>query len=498
MGYYKERTGVLRSGGAGLKLFTRDDMDTIHFSTLRILEKTGLIVESREAAEIFHGAGCRVMENHDHFRVWIPQYVVHDCLAGAPHSIVFHGRRRQDDYEAEPGRVGFATFGECINVIDPVTRECRPSTKKDCGEVSRVIDALPEMAITLRTVCSGDQYPESQAVHNFETMLNNSSKHLFLGVINRRNLEKMVEMAHVVCGGEEAYRQKPIFSACLCPTSPLTLVKDCCEAIITCARTGTGMQVIPMCLSGGSSPATVSATVLQHNCEELSALVLAQLTARGTKFTYGSCSTIMDLKTGNSVVGAPEYGMINAGIVQMARYYQLTVWCGGGLSDAKIPDAQVGYEFTINALQAALAGANMVYGSGCLDLGLTFDYAKLLMDHECMGNIRKVLEGIPTDNDSLCVNLIEEVGPGGSFLTQKDTLKRARNQSKAVLFDRHGRERWARENPDGRTVTDRAYDAALAIIANHQPLPLPPGAAETVSEIVKEYDAELKAPKGAA
>ena len=497
MGYLKERTGVVRGGGAGLKLFTRDDTDTMHFRSLRILEKTGLLIESQEAADIFHGAGCRVEAKGDNFRVWVPQYVVNDCLDSAPHSIIFHGRRPEDDYEAEPGRVGFATFGECVNVIDPVTRQCRPSTKKDCGEVSRVIDALPEMCITLRTVCSGDQYPAAQAVHNFEAMLNNSSKHLFLGVVNRRNLEMMIQMAHAVCGGEEAYRAKPIFSACLCPTSPLTLVRDCCEAIITCARTGTGMQVIPMCLSGGSSPATVSATVLQHNCEVLSALVLAQLTARGTKFTYGSCSTIMDLKTGNSVVGAPEYGMINSGITQMARYYGLTVWCGGGLSDAKIPDAQVGYEFTINALQAALAGANMVYGSGCLDLGLTFDYAKLLMDHECMGNIRKVLEGIPTDNDSLCVNIIDEVGPGGNFLTHRDTLKRARGQSRSVLFDRNVRERWERENPGGRTVTDRAYDAAMSILATHQPLPLPDGVADRLSEMVRDYDARLMAEKGA-
>ena len=498
MVYLKERTGLRRAGGMGLNLFTRDDMDTIHFRSLKILEKTGLRVESREAADIFHGAGCRVETQNDYYRVFVPQYVVHDCLAAAPHSIVFHGRRPEDDYEAEPGRVGFATFGECVNIIDPVTRECRPSTKKDCGQVSRLIDALPELCITLRTVCSGDQYPASQAVHNIEAMFNNTSKHVFLGVVGRRNLEKMVEMAHVICGGEAAYRARPIFSACLCPTSPLTLVRDCCESIITCARTGTGMQVIPMCLSGGSSPATVSGTVLQHNCEVLSALVLAQLAGRGTKFTYGSCSTIMDLKTGNSAVGAPEYGLINAGITTMARYYQLTVWCGGGLSDAKIPDAQVGYEFTINALQAALAGANMVYGSGCLDLGLTFDYAKLMMDHECMGNIRKVLEGIPTDNDSLCAGLIDEVGPGGTFLTHRDTLKRARSQSKAVLFDRNGRERWARENPNGRTVTERAYEAALNIIATHQPLPLPPGVAETLSRMVGDYDAELKAEKNQA
>ncbi|MDL2226198.1 trimethylamine methyltransferase family protein [Deltaproteobacteria bacterium OttesenSCG-928-M10] len=495
MTYLKERTGVRRMGGTGLRLFSPDDTDTIHFRSLKILAQTGVVVESREAADIYQGAGAWVEPQGEFFRVRLPQRLIHDAVAAAPKSITYYGRRPEDDFEVEPNRVGFTTFGECVNIIDPRTKEFRPTTKKDCGDIARLIDALPEMAVTLRTVCSGDQFPEAQAVHNLEALFNNSSKNILLGVGGRRNLEVMVKMAHEICGGEAAYRRRPILTAAICPTSPLTMVRDCCEALITAARTGTNLIITSMCLAGGSAPATVSAAILQHNAEFLAALTLVQLAAPGAAVTYGSCSTIMDLKTGNSVVGAPEYGMINSGIAHMARYYQLPVLCGGGLSDAKIPDAQVGYEFAVNALQSALAGANLVYGSGCLDLGLTFDYAKLMMDHECMGYIRKILGGVPTDDDSLCAGLIDEVGPGGNFLSHRDTLKRARNQSQVHLFDRHGRDRWERENPGGRTVTERAYEAALGLLETHQPYPLPEGAAAAISEMVQDYEARLKSDK---
>jgi trimethylamine--corrinoid protein Co-methyltransferase len=109
-----------------------------------------------------------------------------------------------------------------------------------------------------------------------------------------------------------------------------------------------------------------------------------------------------------------------------------------------------------------------------------------------MGNIRTILNGLPTDDDSLCVNVIDDVGPGGNFLTQRDTVKRARKQSKAVLFDRQVRDRWLSDNPDERTVTERAYSAALKILETHKPLPLPEDISRSLSNLVAEYEDELK------
>lgn len=486
----QERSGVSRTSGFGLKAFTVEEMDAIHDATLYLLERVGIAVEQEEAAERFQGAGARVERRDDHARVRLPQHLVADVVAWAPRTLVYWGREPDADYLVEPHRVGFASFGECVNVIDLYSREHRASVKEDCAQVARMVDALDELCIMERVLCPGDQSPETQPVHNFQAMAANTSKHIFLGVGSRRNLEAMVELAGVAAGDAERFRERPFFTANVCPTSPLTLVEGCCEAIIGCADLGLGIMVIPMSLSGGTSPVTLAGVVAQHCAEVLSAIALAQISRKGTPCTFGSCTTIMDLRYAISAVGAPEYGIINAGIAQMARYYGLPSWVGGGLSDAKEPDPQVGYEFTINALTSALAGANIVYGAGVLESGLTFDYAKLLMDCEGIRNIRKVLGGILVDDEHLAVEVIEEVGPGGTFMGHDHTFERMRTQSAPVLFDRQSRQGWLAGG--NQNVADRAYEVARRILETHQPAPLPSGAEEAMAKMVREHDTLLK------
>ena len=474
-------------------ILTREELDTLHFASLRILSNTGILVEDKEAADLFQSFGARVEPTRNNFKVYIPQFLVDDALSWAPKTVTFFGRDPKNDFVAEAGgQVGFASFGECVSLIDPATRKYRPTTKEDCGKTALVVDALDELRIMTRTVCSGDQYPDAQPVHNFEALVNNTSKHIFLGVGSKSNLETMVAIAHEVCGGETAFRARPIFTATACLTSPLTIVDQCCETIMTAARNGVGIQLSSMPLTGGSAPATLGGTVIQHNCEILSGLVLAQLSQRGTRCLYATTASLLELKSGHCIMGPPENGLLSSTLAQVAHYYQLPIWTLSGASDAKIPDAQVGYEYTINALQAALAGANIIVGSGALNAGLCFDYAKLLMDHECMGNIQRVLKGVALDEILEVAELINEVGPAGFYLTHRHTLQRVRSQSKAELFDRQSLEVWAKKNPNNRSIVDRAYDMANNILTTHKPLPLPPGAAETIQEMVKTYEASLK------
>ena len=142
------------------------------------------------------------------------------------------------------------------------------------------------------------------------------------------------------------------------------------------------MVILPMALSGGTSSASLAGTLVSHNAEVLSTVVLAQLLKKGLPCTYGSTSTILDLRFGTSAIGSPEYGMINASLARIARYYRLPSWVGGGASDSKEPDVQSGYEFSLSATLSALSGANIIFGSGVIEQGMTMDYAKLVMDAE--------------------------------------------------------------------------------------------------------------------
>ncbi len=485
------RSGIGTTAGFGLAAHSRDELDSIHYATLQILQDTGIKVMNAHALEVFHGGGCAVDRFEGYGIVRIPSYVVEECTFWTPRTIVYHGRNPADDYVAEPNRVGFTTFGGCINVIDPQTRRLRRATKQDCGDLSRLCDYLDEICVAERHVNSTDVPEGTISVHNLDAMASNTSKHIFLGADSARALQVMVDLAAASVGGMENFRKRPIFTANVCPISPLTLPNNTCEVIMEAARLGVGVNVMPMALSGGTSSATLAGTLVTHNAEVLSAIVLAQLSQKGMPCTYASTSTILDLRFGTSAIGCPEYGMINASIAKLAQYYRLPSFVGGGASDSKLPDIQSGYEFTLSATLSALAGANIVFGSGALEQGLTIDYAKIVMDAEMIRMIQIALKGIEITDEKLAMDVIHEVGHGGAYITHEHSLRSMRSQSQTKLFDRRSRNDWL-ELTQGKELRDQAYQTAIEILQRHQPYALPNGASKATSEIVSEFEKELK------
>ncbi|MDD4752703.1 MAG: trimethylamine methyltransferase family protein [Desulfitobacteriaceae bacterium] len=483
------KTGLNYLSGFGLASLSKEQVESIHYATLEVLGKTGIKIESDEATELFASAGAKVERHEGYAIVRIPPYLVEDCIRWAARPMTLFGRVPEDDFIAEPNRVGFSTFGECIQVIDPVTRKIRKSLKKDCGDISRICDYLGEINVMERPCCSSDANPETQPLHNVEAMFTNTSKSVFIASVNAANCRKMVEMAAACVGGMENFRKRPFLNIFVCPTSPLTLVKNCCEVIIEAARLGAGIAIIPMALAGATSTVTLAGTLVTHNAEVLSSLILAQLAAKGARCVYCSVSTIMDLKLMVGAIGAPEQGLLSAGAAKMAQYYRLPSWIGGGISDSKIPDAQAGYEFMMNALLGALAGANIVYGAGVLELGLTQDYAKLVLDAEAIKGIRRITQGIDLSDEQLALDVIHEVGPGGEFLTHMHTFNHMKKQSQPKLFDRRNRDGWVAAGQ--KDAAERAYEEAAYILKNHKPKPLPPGAADKMRSIIEDYEEEL-------
>lgn len=473
--------------GFSLPIFTVDEIKTLHQSTLKVLEKTGVKVESAKALEIFYNAGANVEGNGKTGIVKFPAHMVEECIKSTPGNITYHGRKPEHSFRISKRHVGFSTFGECIQVIDPVTRQIGPSSKSALGKAALMVDSLDLISVLERPLGSLDKSPETQALHNFEAMVSNTSKHIFMGCNSKENAKKIFEMAAVCVGGMDQFREKPIVTAFITPTSPLELAKNCCDVIIECAKAGVGVAPISMLLSGATAPATLAGAIVQHNAEILSAIALAQMTKKGTHCTYSSSSTIMDLRFSTPCVGAPEFGIISAGLAKLADYYDLPSWVGGGHSDSKLPDAQAAYEASLTATVSALSGANLIYGAGSLESGLTFDFAKLLMDSELFNNIYKVLKGIEINEHTLALDLIHEVGPAGEYLTRQHTFNYMRQMSTSSLFDRRNREKWMKSS-NGKDLTTRAYEKANDILNTHKPLELPHGTAIEMQGIIKEYE----------
>lgn len=482
-------------GGLRLDSLSQSQVEDIHLATLDVLKNTGIKVESKRALRLFADAGATIIKKNQYSIVKIPSGLVEDCIELAPENTVYHGRSAQADFSAVPFSFSFTTFGECINIIDLYSLKFRKSTKLDCRETALICDSIHEIKVFERPVNPSDVPAATQTLHNAEAIFSNTSKHAFIGAGNVESLKRMAKMAEACVGGKERYKDRKIFTTTVCPVSPLLLSKSCCDIIIESALQEIGLLIFPMPLAGATSPVTMAGTLVSFNAEVLSALVLAQLTVKGTPCTYGSASTIMDLTLVDASLGAPEMALMSSGATCLARYYGLPSLICGGLTDSKLPDSQTGYEFSYGAMLCALAGGNFISGLGVLEQGLTFDYAKLLMDSEMARSLTKVVAGIDTSPEKLALEVIRQVGPAGEFLTHEHTFRHMRSQSTTENFDRKKRQAWL--TAGGKDLTEKSYEKARSILANHKPLPLPTGAADTMADIIAQYEKELglKTPK---
>lgn len=320
--------GFNRIDGFGVNVLSHDEQTAIHLATLDVLHHVGVRVDSKEAQEIFAGGGASVDPKTN--IVKIPPYLVEDAVRWAPSTILLAARDPKKDYILESNRVGFVNFGEGVNIIDPVTRKYRTTTKKDVADAALMSDYLSEMDISYRAVVAQDCPGPVQSLHNAEAIFPNTTKHFFIGADGVKNARKLIKMAEAVAGGKNQLKERPLISFNVCPTSLLKLIPECTDVVIEAARYGIPVNIISMAMAGATSPVTLAGTLVTHNAEVLSTIVLSQLTAKGAPCIYGSSTTIMDMRYTTAPVGAPELGMISAAVAKMAQYYLLPSFVAGG------------------------------------------------------------------------------------------------------------------------------------------------------------------------
>ena len=490
MGTYDRKTKLNPKIKLRMDVFSEAELEIIHQSTLDVFENIGILVDSGEAKDIYVGAGASAEERSDgKFLVKIPRRVVNQAMEDAPKWFKVYGRTEDRDFDTADHNVGFVTFGECVKIIDPVTKEVRDTTKKDLGEVTKLADYFENVVAIERQCCSGDYPAEIQPLHNFQAMVNNTSKPIFIGAVKGRNVKPMYEMACAAAGGKENFDKRPYLYIFVCPVSPLHMAGDCCEQVIESAKLGLGIAIIPMALSGATSVATLAGTIVSHNVECLSAIILAQLVKRGTPCVYSTMTTIMDLKHIISACGAPEHGLMSAGIAQLSRHYGFPSWTGSGISDSKLPDAQAGYEYAVNASAAAYGNATFVMGTGALESGMTVDHAKIVMDCEAQTFIRRIMQGIEVNKDALGLDVLADKGPGSQFLNTKHTRKHMKEQVNTDIFSRDVITEW--EKKGSKDAATAAYEKAAAILENYQAVPIAEGANEKMDQIIGDFSKKI-------
>jgi trimethylamine--corrinoid protein Co-methyltransferase len=437
---------------------------------LDILEQVGVQFSLPEALKLFDDAGAEV--DHKEKTVKIPYYLVEECVRKTPHRFTAHGRDPRYTFEVEPNNLHFGTVGFATRIVDPETEKFRPLLKTDLANLARLADALENVDYFLTM---GEPMDAPMGVadrYQWLLSLENIGKHIWCQSLDREGAIDAIKMGSLICGGEKELAKAPIFTVVVCLPSPLKHDPGGTEALMEAARVGVPMMVDSGPLSGANSPATLAGTLVLNVAELLSSVVLTRLVNPRSPMVLTTWARSLDMKTGNVVVGSPEFGLLHGCIAQMGRFYDIPTGGGGVLSDSKILDAQNGYEKMLTGILPALSGLNMVTGMGLTGSETIACFQQLVIDNEIVGMIKRAKRGVDFSREALAVDLIKKVRFEGNFLKERHTLDHFQTEHWIPsLSDRDTPDGWVRNSsPDLRK---KAKETAMQILKTHQPVLIP-------------------------
>ena len=449
------------------RIFTEEEVKKVDEGVMWTLSEVGIEVNSEQALGIFREAGAAVEPGSK--IVKLPRAMIEDAIDKAPSRVILHGRDPQYDLYLEGTRVYFGTGGTVLFILDLETGEKRKTTVDDIANVGRLVDALENIHFYLLPLYPNELQKDDVDINRFYAGLKSTKKHIMGGIYTMEGLRQVIEMASMVAGGEEKLRERPFISFITLVIPPLRLDRLYTDLMIEIARNGLPVAIPSEVLAGASGPMTLAGSLVVQLAESLAGITLAQLVNPGTPTILGSVASVMDMKSSAYLSGAIEMGLMQAGVAQMAQYYQLPLYSTAGMSDSKLPDIQAGYEKALTSLLVGLAGANFIHdAAGPLEFCMSVAYEQYVIDNEIIGMVMRAVRGIEVSDETLALDAIKEIGPGGNFLIHPNTLRHMRTELfEPQVADRQLRERW--EAAGAKDARERAREIARDILLHHEP-----------------------------
>jgi len=468
----------LETSYEGLVFLKKEDLRKIHFSTLKILEETGVRVDEENALKLLDDAGATVDFKRKLVRV--PQSLVEELIKKARKCARLCGRNPKHDLTLGEGRVYVMTSSTGIRVLDMDTGEVRQSTKKDVEDSARLADALENFHIYSIMVDALDYPEEIMGLEEIDAMFNNTEKHIDTGALGTENTRDEIRMAAVVAGGFEELRKRPIIDFMQTPVSPLIQDRGNTEAILECAKHEVPLIVLNMVQAGGTSPVTIAGALSTTNAEVLSGMLIAYLANPNVPLVYGTSSIVLNMRSlsGPSIFGLVEDGLIAMGAAQLAKFYgfpSLVNASFGGWSE--LHGEWLSFLGAVTAMLPPLAKADILYGGGLIEDAKTLSYEAMVVADEVAGMVLRALRGIEVSEETLAEAVIHKVGPGGNFLSERHTLEHLRREIFiSEILDK----------PRVKDVKETAKKRVKQLLSTHELEPLDKSVREELRRIVKE------------
>ncbi len=353
-------------------------------------------------------------------RVRVPRRLVDWAVAATPNSFTLHTRDGEPVMPVGGTNVFFGNGSETPNVLDHRTGERRHGSLADVAEGVRVLDALPNIDFVMSLFVPWELEPAVAYLEQFKAMLRNSTKPFLFLSPSGDDIRAMVAMLEAVAGGEDALREKPRGLCYINVTHPFRHEFDDLDKLIFLAEKGVPYTYNPTALRGASGPITPAGCMAVGNAGELFGLVLAQLVNEGCPATLsGGTADKLDMRSMIDIYSAPEN---RVGFTEMARFYDIPHFGLGGASDSKKVDEQSAAEASLSLLVEALAGSNLIHDVGYMESGMSNSLAQIVICDEIIGWVRRFMEPLVVDEETLALDLIERVAPLGDYLGEDHTL----------------------------------------------------------------------------
>jgi trimethylamine---corrinoid protein Co-methyltransferase len=448
------------------------EISAVHETSLDVLDQVGVLVRNERARERLSRHGCRV--DSDTQTVTFPRRVVEEFRRLVPPTFTFHARDEALTKVIPGDALVVATASSAPNLIDPDSGEERRSRSQDIARIGHLVSQLPGIDVFSISVLANDA-PEGQfSLSRFYPAVKNCAKPVRTSVMNVREVQQILKLGALVAGSEAAFRSRPFITFGYCSiVSPLTMDFDSTEMLMFFADNKLPAYGTIAPIGGISAPLPMIGMLAQINAEWLATAVLAQMSRGGTPLIYNFLPVVGDMRTGAYASGAVETGIMAMGLAQMARFYGVPSGSYLGLTNAKIGDAQAGFEKAMSPALAATAGIDFIVMGGLLDALMAFDFGQLVMDDEIARMLKRVRQNLSLGSLEQSLAEIHEAGPGGMFVGHAETLALMRTGAfLPQIADRERREVW-----QGRGSLDahaRALLRAKQLLCRPNPAAIPP------------------------
>jgi len=447
-----------------LQVLTEDQIEAIYYAALRVLYETGVRVYDKEGVEVAYSGGAIVEDKTDESHlVKIPHWLVEKARVTVPSKVVLAGFDRKYRMELYKNQIYFGGGSDTPFTLDPYTGKRRRTTYQDVKNIARLAQALPNLNFHMSMGITQDTAVSTYDRWQYLAMVEGTSKPINVTAVDAEGLGDILEMAHILVGGKEEWRKGPAFSIYIEPVSPLSHTKEVVQKLLFATDNDIPCVYTPCPLAGATAPTTLAGLLVQSLAESLFGIVISQTRKPGAQIIIGGLMSNMDMKTATYTYGSPEMALMSAGYTDITKWLRVPMYETAGCSDAKLFDEQSVMEATINISTAALIGGNMIHDVGYLDSGLTSSMEQMVAADEIIDMVKRILRGIPVNDDTMALDVMGAVGPGGHFLEHNHTYNHFKNEIwRPKLIDRQNWEDWTHSG--SKRYGERVHDRVIKIL----------------------------------